>query len=144
MSFTYWAYDDTCLDPKTDGYVGVTENPSGRRSVLVSIGRVPKDAKFLILFEGDREQCLRLERVLRPEKNIGWNRDRGGKASPPHQRGGGRLGWFVYSSSHLGMLDHHISRGVSTSRTVSSSHVCLIRGHSFSDVPCKKFPLLII
>ena len=87
MSFTYWAFDDTCLDPKTDGYVGVTEAPGSRRFGLITAGTIPKDAMVLILFEGERWMCLRLEREYRPTKGIGWNNDRGGTASRPDKFG---------------------------------------------------------
>ena len=80
--FVYWIYED--MDrfdfPHDSGYVGVSENPKGRLRQLRYNKRVPSKwtTKLLILFEGERKQCLRRERRLRPRENLGWNIARGG------------------------------------------------------------------
>jgi hypothetical protein len=86
MSFVYWIYDKTCSDPSCHGYVGVSENPLRRHSGLRATGRVPADSKLKDIFEGTRKECLKLEQQLRPERDIGWNIRRGGKAFKPKTR----------------------------------------------------------
>lgn|SRR5262249_38964169 len=103
MSWLYWVHKDEfaeerCHSPwgddfRTDpiirrhGYIGVSENPTVRWHSLRQAKIVPKTAKLQLLFEGTREQCLALERTLRPRKNIGWNTARGGSAAEPLIRG---------------------------------------------------------
>jgi hypothetical protein len=76
--FVYWIYDETCLDPITSGYVGVSKNAIQKFSSHIRKPRVPKNSKFKILFEGTREECFKLEFFLRPSKGIGWNKAVGG------------------------------------------------------------------
>jgi hypothetical protein len=75
--------------PFNSGYVGVTEAPYKRRYSLRRSGTIPPLAKpeFLILFEGPREKYLTLKQILRPQKNIGWNKVVGGTASGPLKHG---------------------------------------------------------
>ena len=82
MSFVYWVYEDKdCfVFPHNSGYVGVSEAPENRWRQLRFTKAVPKMAKLLILSEGLRDQCLARERLLRPHKNIGWNKACGGMA----------------------------------------------------------------
>ena len=84
MSYLYWACDDTCDMPFNSGYVGVTEDLYHRRRGLRSSGTIPLHTKLnvLILFEGPREKYLTLKQILRPQKNIGWNKAVGGTAAP--------------------------------------------------------------
>ena len=83
VSFVYWVYEDKdCfVFPHNSGYVGVSEDPKRRWYSLRTAKTVPKTAKLLILSEGLRDQCLARERLLRPHKNIGWNKAVGGVAS---------------------------------------------------------------
>jgi len=87
MSFTYWVYDLGCGCEAESGYVGVTEDPTTRLQSLRITGTVPRHAKMTILLEGDRAECLAMERKLRPSRNIGWNKAPGGIASVPIKHG---------------------------------------------------------
>lgn len=68
------------------GYVGVTR--LGREKKRMSehryacrthrYGRDWTFDKMITLFVGDLDECLALEKRLRPEDDIGWNRDAGG------------------------------------------------------------------
>lgn len=80
MTCLYWIYNDDCKDPKSDGYIGITENIEKRfKQHLSRNERIPKDAKYKILYEGSREECFNLESEYRPTKCIGWNSAAGGK-----------------------------------------------------------------
>jgi hypothetical protein len=85
MSIVYWAFDATCSDPADSGYIGVTEDRHARLSQLRK--RLSSDARMLILFKGTREECLDLERRLRPRKSMGWNKAIGGTAIAAYKHG---------------------------------------------------------
>jgi hypothetical protein len=73
----YWVHDETCHEPKTDGYVGVTSRPERRmRSHRKRFGN---RIRFTVLFRGTRDECFAKEFDLRPEKDIGWNIAVGGR-----------------------------------------------------------------
>jgi hypothetical protein len=90
MSVLYWPYNSSCSDPVDSGWIGVTEDRYARVSQLRS--KCGCDVQTLILFEGTREECLDLERRLRPCKGIGWNKAVGGMASVPLKYGRAQLG----------------------------------------------------
>jgi hypothetical protein len=89
MTVLYWVHDDTCKDPLTDGYIGVTEyldqrTRMHRKKPALNLRRQCKDVNLCditILFEGSRMECLHKEAELRPHKSIGWNHTRGGAGS---------------------------------------------------------------
>jgi hypothetical protein len=87
MTVVYWMHDESCASEIDTGYVGVTEDPHARLSDLRAKATVPKDSEQTILFKGTREQCLALERHLRPRPDIGWNRAAGGVAPSPRKHG---------------------------------------------------------
>jgi len=89
--------------PYNSGYVGVSEDPEWRLNALRSDKTVPDTAKLLLLFEGERELCLAVERLLRPADGIGWNTAVGGVArEPPRGREPVKnTGWTAPSSRHL-------------------------------------------
>jgi len=81
MACVYWLFDETCICPRLHGYVGITVNARKR---FAEHRRTRKIVfKTAILFEGDREACLSVERELRPDHGIGWNRVRGGAHDSP-------------------------------------------------------------
>jgi hypothetical protein len=97
MSVVYWAYDDTCDHPADSGYIGVTENRRIRRDQLRrNYVRFPPDVKMKILFEGTREECLDLERRLRPRANMGWNKNAGGVAPVQLKHGRAPIGPEIF------------------------------------------------
>jgi hypothetical protein len=97
MSVVYWAYDGTCDHPADSGYIGVTENRRMRRDQLRrDYVRFPPDVKMMILFEGTREECLDLERRLRPHANMGWNRNAGGVAPVRLKHGRAPIGPEIF------------------------------------------------
>ena len=77
-NYVYWIYDNTCIDPSKDGYIGVTHNVQNRYKTHLRNGRVPIGSTFKILLESSREICFLYEKELRPIKNIGWNNAPGG------------------------------------------------------------------
>lgn len=87
MSFVYWVYDMGCGSEVKSGYVGVTEDPANRLRHLRISGTVPRHARMTVLLEGDRIECLAMEKKLRPKRNIGWNKAAGGVASAPIKHG---------------------------------------------------------
>lgn len=92
MSVVYWIYDHNCNNPKIDGYVGITDD-FDRRWKQHKKGRFTKH-EIKVLFEGTREECLSLERELRPAAKIGWNFSIGGEVSK-------NWGW------NKGLIGHH-------------------------------------
>ena len=78
MCFVYWIYDDSCIDEKLHGYVGVSYNPEKRYKIHIKRNRVPNQSSMKILFEGTRNECFEFERSMRPTKSIGWNNAIGG------------------------------------------------------------------
>jgi hypothetical protein len=87
MSYVYWVYDLGCGSEIDSGYVGITEDPDARLLRLRSAGTVPRHAKMKVLFQGKRQDCLALEKTLRPSSGIGWNRAVGGVAPKPLKHG---------------------------------------------------------
>ena len=74
----YWVKDDTCRDPATDGYVGLTKHFMSRSRFHLRSGRFPSSATVEILFKGTRAECAREENKYRQNVNMGWNRSNGG------------------------------------------------------------------
>ena len=71
----YWIHDATCHSPSTHGYVGITAHEARRKGAHL---RKRPHATFTILFKGTRRDCLAHEQRHRPERHMGWNRQRGG------------------------------------------------------------------
>ena len=78
MNYVYWIYDETCDDPSTHGYVGVTSGVNRRFKTHLRKKRVPVNSQVCILKEGTRKECFEYEKQLRPEAGIGWNSAVGG------------------------------------------------------------------
>lgn len=75
--YLYWIFDKNCTDPQTCGYVGITKNiPSRMRNHRKKFSE--KEWEYTILYEGSRDECLKLEFGLRPTQKIGWNIAYGG------------------------------------------------------------------
>ena len=74
----YWLYDNICTDPQNDGYVGISVCLPQRLARHRFNKQFPSNFKWKILFTGDVLECLAYELELRPDFNIGWNKDRGG------------------------------------------------------------------
>ena len=91
--YVYWIKRDCHTDPKTEGYIGVT-NKSLEERFRVHSKYVKKrshvnkaiqkydDVDIVLLHEGTDEECLRMEHNLRPKENIGWNIAKGGSVPP--------------------------------------------------------------
>jgi hypothetical protein len=73
----YWLYDENCSDPRIHGYIGVTYYIKRRMREHQLNEKFPT-FEFTILFKGSREECFEYEKLLRPEKGIGWNNAVGG------------------------------------------------------------------
>ena len=82
MCFVYWLYDEKCVSPDTDGYVGVSSNVLDRLKVHKQ--KRGETFSFSILFEGSREECFHLEEKLRPLPGMGWNVAVGGARGYMH------------------------------------------------------------
>lgn len=80
----YWLYDENCTDPFLHGYIGITNNIRRRMADHRYKRRLP--FKYKILFRGTREECISLEKKMRPSAFIGWNIFEGG-GDPPHYCG---------------------------------------------------------
>ena len=77
---TYWLSDETCFCPWKHGYVGVMHHRGNRLKQHRRSGRWPKGYKVMELYRSSREECLNLENELRPDREIGWNVNKGGNS----------------------------------------------------------------
>ena len=84
MIYIYWIHHESQSDPKTEGYIGVTNNPQGRfRSHRNSDnnfvkGNIAKGATMSILHEvSSYDEAYNIERDYRPDIR-GWNLAIGG------------------------------------------------------------------
>lgn len=75
----YWLFDDHCICLQKHGYVGISGAFMTRLAVHQRNKRFPADFEWSIIFTGSKGECLALERTLRPQSGIGWNRSCGGK-----------------------------------------------------------------
>ena len=91
----YWIHLDIHTDPESEGYVGVSKNPTSRiathlrraekgnhhnSNLIETVKTCGKDSmKSQILFSGTEADCYDKEFLLRPTKNIGWNITEGGR-----------------------------------------------------------------
>lgn len=97
----YWIHLPEHNDILTHGYVGVSNNPKRRLSEHKNVSKIRNDKNpyfgrilnkysdkiiLTIIFCGDEDACYSLEECLRPEKNIGWNANKGGN-KPPNKKG---------------------------------------------------------
>lgn len=92
LTVVYWIRKESHSDILTEGYIGVTDTFLSRmmkheyrpneklKNVFNKYGKDTLVAE--IVFEGCREDCYLLERLIRPSKDIGWNVMRGGKIDP--------------------------------------------------------------
>ena len=95
--YVYWIKRKHFTNYK-EGYIGVTTKSLEerfkfhskyvkKRSVVRKAIEKYDDIEIKLLFEGSKEDCLKLEYSLRPEKNIGWNLAEGGGLPPKNVKG---------------------------------------------------------
>jgi hypothetical protein len=97
----YWIHLPQHININSEGYVGVSNNPKRRLSEHLNDARTRNDKNSFfgrvlrkhkqeitqtIIFQGTEEGCYSLEEVLRPNRNIGWNANKGG-SKPPTKEG---------------------------------------------------------
>ncbi len=73
----YWLFDETCICPRLHGYVGISARFANRLKDHRVPGRFPV-FNYAVLLKGSEAECFALEKSLRPDHNIGWNRAKGG------------------------------------------------------------------
>jgi len=93
--YLYWIKRAIHTDIRTEGYVGITNNPKIRlrahkytkqRYIVQNALKKYSDVEFKIIFEGSTDYCAFLENKFRPVENIGWNIVKGGR-KPPDKTG---------------------------------------------------------
>lgn len=94
--YVYWIHYPHHIDPRTEGYIGVSKYPSRRLAYhshsnqndnLYLYRSINKGAIQSILYEcSAKEYAYMLEKNLRPIDGIGWNIQSGG-TQPPSQLG---------------------------------------------------------
>ena len=93
IAVVYWIHLPEHTDYYTEGYIGVTNNPSRRwqdHKTTAASGRHPNNLLtniinkygdtlvYDVIFGGTRDQCFSYEKELRPSASIGWNLMSGG------------------------------------------------------------------
>jgi hypothetical protein len=77
----YWLTDERCVCPWRHGYVGISRRwPNRLKQHSSGIGKQHPNFKAQVLFTGTWEECLAVERSLRPDYHIGWNQRDGGSS----------------------------------------------------------------
>lgn len=75
MFYVYWIYESITDNIYSNGYIGITSRFKQRfykhRSRFGGYF-------YQVIFTGSKEQAFALEKLLRPEANIGWNKAIGG------------------------------------------------------------------
>jgi hypothetical protein len=92
----YWIKYPEHTDPKNEGYIGLTsqdinerfkEHKYNRKNKLLANRCNKENVKIICLIDGlTREDAIKIEEQYRPEKNIGWNINKGGDF-PPSRKG---------------------------------------------------------
>lgn len=97
VTYVYWIHLSEHTDANTQGYVGVSKNPTYRlwehhndvkndNHCNPHLSRVIKkySNKLIqtIIFKGNETECYLYEEEIRPKKNIGWNINKGGSYPP--------------------------------------------------------------
>ena len=103
--YIYWIHLPEHTNILTEGYVGISKNPTNRlkshkfRSnnphLLNCFNKYPNVVMDIVL-EAEESYCLELEEKLRPDKNIGWNIAKGGGKPPVltgHKHNVGKIPW---------------------------------------------------
>jgi len=75
--FVYWLHENHHKNPRKKGYVGATCSLARRIARHSLIDTFPA-FKVKILLRGSQEECHALEKELRPDQSIGWNKRAGG------------------------------------------------------------------
>jgi hypothetical protein len=78
----YWIHNESEIDIKTQGYVGVTKNLKRRIREHSSKINFLEDRTIDIFLCGEKEYCKEIEYQLRPKKYIGLNIAAGGGVPP--------------------------------------------------------------
>ena len=96
MSYAaYWLRLPEHTDMLTEGYFGISNNPNVRWNQHKCSKQNPHLANAIKLYGwdkivkeivliADKEYCKIIEAKIRPEKNIGWNIEKGGGVPPVH------------------------------------------------------------
>jgi len=92
MSYVYWIHLEHHTDYKTQGYIGVAQNPIKRLSKHKTLSKNNKHSNrvlsdmlksenclMTLLYEGTDSDCYIREFDLRPDYRIGWNVCPGGE-----------------------------------------------------------------
>lgn len=103
--YIYWIHLPEHQDILSEGYVGISNNPSKRlkshrtRSNNPHLSNCFKKYPNIVmdvLIEAEESFCKEIEEKLRPSKNIGWNIEKGGGKPPVligHTHNNGRTPW---------------------------------------------------
>lgn len=95
--YVYWIHLPHHTDMYSQGYIGVSNNPTRRlqehknstdnKHLSRALTKYSDSVLQTVIFNGNSESCYLYEEQLRPTTNVGWNINKGG-TNPPS-----RLGW---------------------------------------------------
>lgn len=91
--YVYWVHLKEHKDYYTEGYIGISKNPKNRYKhhrlghsnpvITEAFKKYGKEnIQLTILYEAETEVCKKIEKDLRPKRNIGWNLEVGGIIPP--------------------------------------------------------------
>lgn len=104
--FLYWIKSAKFNNIWSEGYVGVSKNPTRRflehkqsrvNFIIKAAYKTYEDMCLEIIYEGSEEECLAAELLFRPTEYIGWNITKGGSYPPEKPALGKR--WKIKDTS---------------------------------------------
>lgn len=119
--FVYWLYTSDMTDFTKQGYIGISYNPDVRfrqhRGFALARARYPTkmqkafvsgDIRTKVLVQGSPEYCREVERKLRPDVYIGWNKAIGADGGANYKHG---LSGTKCKSSYYNLKDRATASG---------------------------------
>ena len=115
-SVVYWIHRPCHTDMTTQGYIGITKDPTRRwqehklsaktngKTTVYKAMKKYADVQFDVILIGDRAYCEEIEIKLRPQHKIGWNIAIGGEDAT---KGATLMSQQAYLSRRIANADYY-------------------------------------